>query len=66
MLPADERWKRVKELFERALEQEPADLDEWLDKQGETDEQIRSEALSLLEHNSKVGSFLVDPIADRF
>jgi len=65
VLTPDERWKRVKELFELALEQEPKDLDEWLDEQGETDEQIRSEVLSLLKHHSKTGAFLVDPIADR-
>jgi serine/threonine protein kinase len=65
VLAPDERWTRVKELFERALEQEPPNLEEWLDQQGETDEQIRSDVLSLLSHHSKVGSFLVDPIADR-
>ena len=64
MRPAD-RWRQVRDLFERALEQEPADIAAWLDREGVVDRQIRSELLSLLDHHKSAGSFLVEPAADR-
>ena len=65
MLTPDENWNQVKALFERALEEEPADVGVWLDDQNVTDERVRAEVMSLLRHNSQSGSFLNDPIADR-
>ena len=65
MLTPDEHWKQVKALFERALDQEPVDVDAWLDDQHVADERVRAEVLSLLRHHSKSGSFLADPIVDR-
>jgi serine/threonine protein kinase len=61
----DDHWRRVRDLFERALEQEPGDIGAWLDREGEVDQQLRSEVLSLLEHHSSAGSFLAEPAADR-
>lgn len=61
----DERWKRVKALFELALEQMPPNIDAWLDQQGETDEDVRADVLSLLRHQERSGSFLNTPIADQ-
>ena len=54
----DERWRIVRDLFERALEQEPGDLEAWLDREGATDAQVRAEVLSLLRHHTAAGSFL--------
>lgn len=65
MLTPNQRWNRVKDLFERALEEMPSDLEEWLDQQGEIDELARKEVLSLFRHNP-TGSFLVQPFADQF
>ena len=64
MTPED-RWKRVKTLFELALEQMPADIDAWLDQQRETDSEVRADVVSLLRHTDQSGSFLNTPIADR-
>jgi hypothetical protein len=65
MLTPDERWKEIKALFERALDEAPVDLDAWLDAQQVTDERIRTDVRSLLRHHSRSGSFLANPIADR-
>ncbi|MBF8300440.1 MAG: Protein kinase protein [Acidobacteria bacterium] len=61
----DDRWRQVRDLFERVLEQEPADIGAWLDREGAVDRQLRSELLSLLEHHTSAGSFLVEPAAGR-
>lgn len=58
-------WGQVRDLFERALEQEPTDIAAWLDREGVADRQIRVEVLSLLEHHTSAGSFLVEPAAGR-
>lgn len=60
-----EHWGLVTALFERALEENPADIRAWLDAQGVTDERVREEVLSLLRHHSVAGSFLVEPVANR-
>jgi hypothetical protein len=64
MMTPEDRWRRVKALFELALEQVPANLEEWLDQEGETDEVVRAEVLSLLRHQKQSGSFLNTPIAN--
>ena len=61
----DDRWNRVKALFELALEQMPANIEEWLDQHGETDESVRREVLSLFRHQKHSGSFLNTPIVDQ-
>src|SRR5256885_2920954 len=59
------RWQRVRALFEAALDAEPQDPAAWLDAQGVTDVEIRGEIMSLLDHHSRAGAFLVDPVVDR-
>jgi len=61
-MPAD--WRSVRDVFEAALEEDPADPQAWLDKRG-VDSAVRREVLSLLDHHSRAGSFLADAIVDR-
>ena len=69
MTPA--QWQRVRELFEAALERNerhdhdaaPANLREWLEAQS-SDAVVRAEVESLLNHHSRAGSFLAEPVAE--
>ena len=60
-----QQFQRVRELFEQALEAEPADLAVWLDAQAAADPDVRREVAALLQVNSRAGSFLSDGVADR-
>src|SRR5712691_8644665 len=60
-----EQWQRVGDLFEAALERESADAGSWLDRQHVDDPVIRAEVESLLNHHSRAGSFLEQPIVRR-
>jgi serine/threonine protein kinase len=58
-------WNRVRELFEGALEEKPADLDEWLARECPDNGDVRAEVKSLFEHHTRAGEFLAEPIAAR-
>jgi serine/threonine protein kinase len=61
-----EQRRRVRDLFEAALEREPAaDVDAWIAREAADDPIVRDEVLSLLAHHSRAGAFLSQPIADR-
>lgn len=60
-----DRWRRVRDLFERVLDQQPAALEAWLEREAGDDPQVRAEVLSLIEHHTRAGSFLVEPAGDR-
>ena len=55
------QWQRVRELFEAALDAPPANLREWLEAQS-ADSVVREEVESLLNHHSRAGSFLNEPV----
>ena len=57
--------RRVRDLFEAALDREPADLDAWIAREAADDPIVRDEVLSLLTHHSRAGAFLSQPIAER-
>jgi hypothetical protein len=59
-----DQWLRVRELFEAAIEAAPADPHAWLEAQA-VDAAVRVEVASLLDHHTKAGAFLEDPIAER-
>jgi predicted Ser/Thr protein kinase len=59
-----EQHRRARELFEQALEHEPANLLPWLQSAEPADDAVRAEVQSLLDHHSRAGSFLTDPILD--
>ncbi len=56
-------WRRVRDLFERALDQPESELPEWLDREAGGDPAVRAEVLSLLEHHGQAGAFLGEPAA---
>ena len=64
MTPAD-HWRRVRDLFEAALDQPPDRLDSWLDREAGGDQRIRADVRSLLDHHQRTGSFLVEPLGNR-
>jgi hypothetical protein len=59
-------WQRVRDLFERALEEQPADLEEWLGREAADAPDVRAEVRSLVDHHSRAGRFLTEPLPARF
>jgi serine/threonine protein kinase len=59
-----EQRRRARDLFEAALEHEPADLVRWLEDAASNDSVVRAEVQSLLEHHSRAGAFLTQPVAE--
>jgi eukaryotic-like serine/threonine-protein kinase len=58
--------RRVRDLFEAALDREPtADVHDWIAREAADDPIVRDEVQSLLTHHSRAGQFLSQPIADR-
>jgi serine/threonine protein kinase len=64
-MSGDDRFRRVRDLFEQALERPPEDRAAWIGDAADSDEQLRAEVLSLLEHDASVGSFLAEPAPER-
>ena len=58
------RWQRVRDLFERALEEQPADLDAWLEREAPDDPDVRAEVRSLVAQHSLASHFLTEPVPD--
>jgi len=58
-----ERWERVKELFEAALERDEPERSPFLDHACATDAELRREVDSLLSGEKKLGDFLQQPVA---
>jgi serine/threonine-protein kinase len=56
-----ERWQRVKELFQSALEREPSQRTAFLDQACAGDEELRKEVESLIASHEKTGSFIDAP-----
>ena len=59
-----EQWQQVRDLFEAALDRGTVDIAGWVNSQT-ADTRVRAEVLSLLEHHSRAGSFLADPVVER-
>jgi serine/threonine protein kinase len=55
------RFERIKELFQAALEQKPADREDFLDQACQGDEALFQEVVSLLAEHEKADSFLEIP-----
>jgi Protein kinase domain len=60
-----DQWQKVRDLFERVMEAEPADVRAWLDAHASASPSVRAEVESLLAHHSRAGNFLAEPIASR-
>jgi serine/threonine protein kinase/tetratricopeptide (TPR) repeat protein len=56
--PIHSEWSRIKELFEQAVDLEPAQRGPWIEQACKGNSRIRAELLSLLEHDVPGDSFL--------
>jgi serine/threonine protein kinase len=61
-----EKWRRVRELFEKALIEQPDNIDGWLEREAPDEPDVRAEVKELLDHHHHSGEFLGEPVADRF
>ncbi len=61
MRPGGERWARVKELFEAAVDLDPSARTALLDKECRDDEALRGEIESLLKSDEQTGGFIEQP-----
>jgi eukaryotic-like serine/threonine-protein kinase len=59
-----EQQRRVRDLFEVAVERDPATVDTWIEREAADDSAVRAEVLSLLDHHSRAGVFLSQPIVE--
>jgi serine/threonine protein kinase len=59
-----EQRRRARDLFEAALDREPADALRWLEDAAPDDTVVREEVRSLLDHHSRAGAFLTQPLAE--
>src|ERR1043166_8165588 len=56
-----ERWQRVKEIFQAALERAPSDRSKFLDDACDVDKSLRRDVDSLLAAHEKTGEFIDAP-----
>ena len=59
-----EQQRRARDLFEAAVERDPADVAGWLEQAAADDTAVREEVRSLLDHHSRAGSFLTQPLVE--
>jgi len=57
-------WRRVRDLFEEGIEQQPGDVDRWLRERCPDDSHVRREVGSLLAEHVRAGEFLTHPAGD--
>ena len=60
-----EQHRRVREIFEAAVDRDAAERRSWAAAQAADDPAIRDEVLSLLDHHERAGAFLSQPIVER-
>jgi serine/threonine-protein kinase len=61
-----EQRRRVRDLFEAALEHDPASgVASWIAQQAADDQVVLAEVLSLVDHHSRAGAFLSQPIVEQ-
>lgn len=59
------RWQAVRDLFERAVDEAPADVDRWLAAQPGVDSDVRAEAAALWRCHRQADGFLSDEASRR-
>jgi serine/threonine protein kinase len=59
-----EQHRRARDLFEAALDREPAEVIVWLEQEAPDDPEVVGEVRSLLEHHSRAGAFLTQPLVE--
>jgi serine/threonine protein kinase len=60
-----DEWRRVRDLFEQALDRDPGDVHRWVEQQTVREPSLRREVMSLLAHHDTAGSFLAAPLSER-
>ena len=60
-----EQRRRVRDLFETALEHAPESAEAWVEREAADDDSVRAEVLSLIQHHSRAGAFLSEPIVEQ-
>ena len=60
-----EQRRRVRDLFEAAVDRDPGSVATWVAREAQDDPAVRAEVLSLVEHHSLAGAFLVQPIVEQ-
>jgi predicted Ser/Thr protein kinase len=60
-----EQRRRVRDLFEAAVDRDPGSVAAWVSREAQDDPAVRAEVLSLVEHHSLAGAFLVQPIVEQ-
>jgi hypothetical protein len=60
-----EQGRRVRDLFEAAVDHHPASVVSWLDREVPDDPAVRAEVISLLDHHARAGAFLSQPAAEQ-
>jgi eukaryotic-like serine/threonine-protein kinase len=59
-----EQQRRVRDLFQAALDHDPVGVGSWVAREAGDDPVVRDEVLSLIDHHSRAGAFLAQPIAE--
>src|SRR5262245_40749872 len=54
-------WRRVRDLFEEAIDSHPQDVRQWLEERAPGDPALQAEVQSLLSNYESAGSFLAEP-----
>jgi hypothetical protein len=60
-----EQQRRVREIFEAALDRESSERASWVARQAADDPDVLDEVLSLFDHHRRAGNFLTEPVAER-
>jgi hypothetical protein len=60
-----EQRRRVRDLFEAAVDRDATDIVAWVEREAADDSIVRAEVLSLVDHHSRAGAFLVQPIVEQ-
>jgi len=60
-----EQRRRVRDLFEAAVDHDPGSVATWVAREAQDDPAVGAEVLSLVEHHSLAGAFLVQPIVEQ-
>ena len=60
-----EQMRRVRDLFEAAVERDPHSVDAWIAREAADDSAVRGELVSLLDHHARAGAFLSQPVVEQ-
>lgn len=59
-----DQWRRVRDIFERAVDQPPDRIEQWVAHEA-ADPDVAAEVVSLLRHHTRAGTFLEAAVTER-